>query len=184
MTESLADDLRSLHEALSADVRERWNRDLPLIELLSDRWDRARSLGFGEGSSIYASSYVYGALEVGRNVWIGPLTLLDGTGGLRIGDHSTISAGTHIYTHDTVARTLSGGQAEIERSEVVIGSRVYVGAGCVVNRGVTVGDMSVVGAKSFVNRSIPPRTIAFGVPARSVGQVVVGEDGRISLSYD
>src|SRR4051794_33935448 len=76
------DELRELRWRLDAAMRERWQRSLPLQELLSDRWERAKELGFGEGSSIYASSYVYGTVHVGAGTWIGPFTLLDGTGGL------------------------------------------------------------------------------------------------------
>ena len=106
---ALLDALRALYEQLRADMRERWRRDLPLEELLFDRWERARSLGFGEGSSIYHSSYVYGDVRVGSDTWIGPFTLLDGTGGLTIGDNCSISTGVQIYSHDTVKWAVSGG---------------------------------------------------------------------------
>jgi maltose O-acetyltransferase len=38
-------------------------------------------------------------------------------------------------------------------------------------RGVTIGDHSVVGARSLVTRDIPPHTLAFGQPARPRGEV-------------
>jgi acetyltransferase-like isoleucine patch superfamily enzyme len=91
-----------LYEGLRDDVQARWKRDLPLEELLFDRWERAANLGFGDGTSIYHSSYVFGEVSVGRNTWIGPLVLLDGTGGLTIGDNCSISTGVQIYSHDTV----------------------------------------------------------------------------------
>jgi len=89
----------SLHNRLRKRMREKWNRDLPLGELLFNRWERAESLGFGEGTSIYHNSYVYGNVKVGKHTWIGPLTLLDGGGGLEIGDFCSISTGVQIYTH-------------------------------------------------------------------------------------
>jgi acetyltransferase-like isoleucine patch superfamily enzyme len=184
MAADLPEQLKLLHASLSAEMRDRWDRDLPLGELLSDRWDRARTLGFGEGSSVYAESYVYGRPNVGRDVWIGPYTLLDGTGGLTIGDGSTISAGVQIYTHDTVLRTLSGGQSDVVRSSVTIGSRVYIGPNCVIARGVTIGDMSVVGTGSFVNRDVAPHTIAVGTPARPIGKVIIADDGQVDLKLD
>lgn len=184
MTDDLERAVRGLREALSAKMRSNWDRDLPLAELLADRWERARLLGFGEGSSIYEQSYVYGRPIVGANVWIGPFTLLDGTGGLTIGDSSTISAGVQIYSHDTVLRTLSGGSADTARAAVQIGSRVYVGAQAVIARGVTVGDRSVIGAHSFVNRDVAPSTVVAGVPARKIGRVTFSETGGASLEYD
>ena len=94
--------LWDLYEQLRQDKQERFQRDLPIEELLFDRWERARHLGFGEGTSIYHSALVYGDVKVGKGTWIGPSTLLDGSHGLTIGDSCSISAGVNIYTHDTV----------------------------------------------------------------------------------
>src|SRR5215470_17429208 len=99
MTESsrLLKSLKQLYGKLRSDTQARWQRDLPFEELLFDRWERAKNLGFGEASSIYHSSYVYGQVDVGKNTWIGPHTVLDGSGGLTIGDNCSISAGVQIY---------------------------------------------------------------------------------------
>jgi len=175
--------LIGLYEKLRAAIRKQWKRDLPFEELLFDRWERAKSLGFGEGSSIYQNSYVYGDVTVGKNTWIGPYTLLDGSGGLVIGDYCSISAGVHIYTHDTVKWTLSGGKAEYERQPVRIGSCCYIGAETIITRGVQVGDHCLIGAGSFVNRDIPSFSIAFGAPCRIVGKVTVDQAGAVSLQY-
>jgi acetyltransferase-like isoleucine patch superfamily enzyme len=173
-------DLRALHERLDAELRGEWQRSLPLDEHVSDRWQRAAALGFGEGSSIYATSYVYGDVTVGEGTWIGPFTILDGSGGLRIGSHCSISSGVHLYTHDTVKWALSGGVAEYERGPVEIGDCCYVGPQTIVVRGVTVGHHSVVGAGSFVNRDVAPFTVVVGSPCRQIGRVEVDGD-RIEL---
>jgi acetyltransferase-like isoleucine patch superfamily enzyme len=178
-----ADELRLLAHGLSAAMREQWHRDLPLDELVSDRWERARILGFGEGVSVYASSYVYGDVRVGRNTWIGPFTILDGTGGLVIGETCSISAGTQIYTHDSVRWALSGGAADYDHAPVSIGNHCYIGPQTVITRGVSIGDRCLVGASSFVNDSIPAGSIALGIPARVRGQVEVS-NGRVQLHFD
>ena len=175
-----ADELRRIRETLAAETRERWDRDLPFGELLSDRWERAKRLGFGEGASVYESSYVFGDVKVGAGTWIGPFTLLDGTGGLEIGSTCSISAGVQIYTHDTVRWALSGGVAEYEHAPVRIGDRCHIGATTVIASGVTIGDHCVIGACSFVNRDVPPFTVAVGAPCRPIGKVVVDGD-RIEL---
>lgn len=182
MTE-LREELRAMYDELRARMRTDWSRDLPLEELLFDRWERASSLGFGEGSSIYHNSYVFGDVRVGRNTWIGPFTMLDGSGGLSIGDGCSISSGVHIYSHDTVRWAVSGGAQPAERAAVTIGDFTYIGSQTVVAKGVTIGDHVVVGACSFVNRDIPPYTVAVGVPCRPIGTVEVGEDAGVTLHY-
>jgi acetyltransferase-like isoleucine patch superfamily enzyme len=182
--DDLARQLLELYEARRGAVRSRWARDLPFEELLFDRWERAGSLGFGAGSSIYHQSYVYGDVSVGKETWIGPYTLLDGTGGLRIGDHCSISAGVHIYTHDTVAWAISGGRSPVERAPVSIGDCCYIGSQVVIAKGVTIGDHSVIGAGSFVNRDVPAYSVAAGTPCRTIGRVSLSETGEVRLSYD
>ena len=175
--------LTALYLALRDEMRSRWKRDLPLHELLFDRWERARSLAFGEAASIYHESYVYGDVRVGEHSWVGPFTLLDGSGGLTIGDYCVVSAGVHIYTHDTVRWALSGGRAPYERAPVTIGNCTYIGAQSAILKGVTVGDHAVIGAHSLVNRDVPAYSIAVGSPVRVIGHVEIGSDGQVSLAY-
>ncbi len=60
---------------------------------------------------MYDNVLVLGDVRVGRNTWIGPGCILDGSGGgLRIGDWCSISAGVQIYTHNTVNRSISLGK--------------------------------------------------------------------------
>jgi acetyltransferase-like isoleucine patch superfamily enzyme len=176
--------IRRLDASRRNEVRERWARDLPFDELLFDRWERAASLGFGDASSVYHSCHIYGDVTVGEHTWIGPFTLLDGSGGLEIGAWCSISAGVHIYSHDTVAWALTGGVTSAARSPTKIGDRTYIGALTVVDRGVTIGDHVVIGANSFVNHDIPPFSVAVGTPCRVVGTVVIGAGGDVRLEYD
>ncbi len=161
--------LRSNWTAARRRLHAKHNRTLPFGDYVIDRWEKARELGFGEGTSIYDSSLVLGEVNVGVNTWIGPFTLLDGSGRLSIGDWCCISAGVHVYTHDTVQRTLSAGAAEAERSPTAIGNRCYIGPNTIIAKGVTIGDGSVIGANSLVLSSVPAGMKAFGTPCRVVG---------------
>ena len=184
-SEVLRKSVLELYKWLRKGMRQKWKRDLPFEEMIFDRWERAGSLGFGEGTSIYHNSYVYGDVAVGKNTWIGPYTLLDGSGSLTIGDYCSISAGVHIYTHDTVKWALSGGKAEYERAPVRIGNCCHIGARTVIAKGVTIGDHCVIGACSFVNHDIHSRTIAVGTPCKPAGDVKVENDGNVTfLFYD
>ena len=158
--------LKKLYETLRVDMQNKFQRDLPLVELLFDRWERSETLGFGKGTSIYHSSYVYGDVIVGENTWIGPFTILDGTGSLKIGSFCSISAGVQIYTHDSVKWAITGGKVSYEHAPVRIGDRCYIGPNTVVSKGVSIGDESIIGAGSLVLSDIPPKSKAWGCPAK------------------
>lgn len=49
---------------------------------------------------------------------------------------------------------------------VVIGNDVWLGAGCYVRRGVTIGDGAVIGAAAVVTSDVAPYEIVAGIPAR------------------
>lgn len=53
---------------------------------------------------------------------------------------------------------------------VTIGDNVWLGANCIVLRGVTIGENTIVGVGSLVARSLPSGVIAMGVPARVIGK--------------
>lgn len=161
--------LRAFWRDRRSDLDARWHRTLPFGDYVVDRWEKAQALGWGEGASVYDNVLVLGDVHVGANTWIGPNTILDGSGGLTIGDWCNVSAGAQIYTHDTVRHVLSGGEAVAERAPTVIGNRVYLGPNVVVSKGVTIGDGCVIGANSLVTHDIPGGSKAWGTPARVVG---------------
>lgn len=158
--------LKQLQKTLQAEKRAKYSRRVGLGDLITDRSENAGECGFGEGSSMYDNVLVIGDVKVGKSVWIGPNTVLDGSGGLEIGDFVSISAGVQIYTHHTVEWANSGGKAPSERATTKIGSNVYIGPNAVIQMGVTIGDGAVIGAMSLVNKDIPPGARAWGVPAK------------------
>jgi acetyltransferase-like isoleucine patch superfamily enzyme len=119
-------------------------------------------------------AWIIGDPQIGAGTWIGAFTVIDGSGGLTIGEGCDISCGVQIYTHSSARRCVSGRQfPDVERQPTRIGDRVFVGANAVVNMGVTIGDESVVAAGAVVTRDVPPRTVVAGVPARAVARVTV-----------
>jgi acetyltransferase-like isoleucine patch superfamily enzyme len=144
-------------------IRKKHGRVLPFGDSINDRWEKAKFLGFGKESSIYDSSLVFDTVEAGENVWVGPFTILDGSGGLlRIGSNCHISAGVQIYTHDTVSTVLQG--HKIEKADVTIGNNCYIGPNSIIAKGVEIGDYVVIGTNSFVNRDIPSNSKGHGTP--------------------
>lgn len=122
-------------------------------------------------------AWVVGEPEVGEGTWIGAFTLVDGSGGLRIGRGCDISSGAHIYTHSSVKRCVSGRSfPTVERAPVVIGDYVFIGANATVNMGVTIGDHAVIGAGAVVTKDVLPYTVVHGVPAVPTARVVIDGD--------
>lgn len=113
-------------------------------------------------------------ITLGEDVWIGYFTLIDGSGGLIIGNKVSISSGVHIYTHDSsqyrrlnLIKDPTGG-SHIKRAPVKIGSNVQIGANSVIAPGVTIGDNVIIGALSFVNKDIPSNCVAVGTPCKVI----------------
>lgn len=175
--------LRQLHERLREAIRTQYRRSLPLADELLDRWERARFLGFGPGSSIYDSALVIGDVRVGENTWIGPGCVLDGSGGLEIGSFCSIAAGVHLYSHDTIDWALSGGRAPYRRRPTRLGDACYVGPHAVITAGVRIGNHCLIGALSLVKTDLPDRSVAVGCPARIVGSVEVDPSGEVRIRY-
>lgn len=147
--------------------KRQFDRRVSVGDLLTERADNAAAYGFGEGTTMYDNVLVRGDVKVGRNTWIGPGCILDGTGGeLLIGDWCSISAGAQIYTHHTVNRSISLGELPIDYAPTTIGDGVYIGPNAVVQMGVRIGDRAIIGANSLVNRDIPAGAKAYGSPAR------------------
>jgi len=75
---------------------------------------------------------------------------------------------TATHSLDPDERNFSG--TELGKP-IVIGDRVWIGAGVIVCPGVTIGNEAVIGAGSVVTRDIPPRVFAAGNPCRVIKNI-------------
>lgn len=179
----LLETLTSLHHKLRDDRRQRYNRVNPFMENLFN-WQEKALYCKSKNSTIYDSVTVIGDVSLGENLWVGYGCLLDGSGGLSIGDGCNISFGVKILSHDTVKRCLTSGEDAVEYAPVSIGKNCFIGTDAVILKGVSLGDNCVVCAKSLVNKSYPPKSIIGGVPARVLGQVDMKDDySDVSLFF-
>lgn len=173
----LVEELRAQLRGLRSQMRAKFNRTSSVADLLADRWERAQSEGWGEGSSCYDNVLILGDVRVGERTWVGPNCILDGSGGgLQIGSHCSVSAGVQIYTHDTVDRATTLGAAPIATSPTYVGSGVYIGPNTVIAKGVRIGDLAVIGALSYVDKDVEPGQRVWGCPARAASP---SSDGQL-----
>lgn len=116
-------------------------------------------VSFGKG--VYANFGLTlvddGAIEVGDHVMFAP--------------HVTLATGTH-----PIHPELRAHQAQYNLP-IRIGNNVWLGAGCCVMPGVTIGENTVVGAGSVVTRDLPANVVAAGIPCR-VLRPITDEDRR------
>lgn len=172
--DSLHTDIWKLYKNLRIETKKKWKRTLPLNELLFDRWEKAQFLGAEKNASIYDSSYIFGNVEIGENTWIGPYTILDGSGGkVRIGKFCSISTGVQIYSHNSVKWSLTSGKANLEKKSVSIGDNCYIGPNSIITMGSKIGKGCVVGASSLIKSTIPANSIVFGNPGKIVGKISI-----------
>ncbi len=179
MTETEFNNLFEAHMALKRnEMKATYNRVLPSGELIFNRFDKAKYLNCGQGTSIYDTCIVMGDVKIGSNVWVGPYTLLEGSSAeLIIEDFVSIDTGVMIYTHDSTKYYVSGGICPYEKGPVTIGSNSVIGTMSMIGYNTTIGRHCVIGAHSFVNRNIPDYSIAAGVPAKIIGKVILEKKG-------
>lgn len=103
-------------------------------------------------------------ITIGRGVFINAGCKFQDQGGITIGDGALIG-------HNVVLATLNHDPSPARRSTmhpaaIVIGNRVWIGAGATVLPGVTIGDGAIVAAGAVVTKDVPANTVVGGVPAR------------------
>jgi len=102
------------------------------------------------------------------NVFIGEYVVIYGHGGVTIGENTLIAMHTCIVSSN---HTIPN-QTELIRFKpdvllpVNIGSDVWIGAGCKILGGVTIGNGCIIGAGSVVIKDLPPYSISVGNPAK------------------
>jgi acetyltransferase-like isoleucine patch superfamily enzyme len=90
--------------------------------------------------------------------------------GVHVGPYSYVAFDSRILTHDRTRGLYL---------HTRIGANCFVGGRSLILPGVEIGDNCVIGAGSVVTRSVPPRSIVAGNPARVIrSDIEVGPYGR------
>ena len=118
----------------------------------------APAIIFGENVNIGDDVRIAAAekIKIGNNVLIGSKVLIiDNSHGAYKGDNQD-------------SPDIPPNQRPIYTAPVVIEDNVWIGEGAVIQMGVSVGFGCVVGSNAVVTKSVPPKSIVGGVPARII----------------
>ncbi|ORX40558.1 trimeric LpxA-like protein [Kockovaella imperatae] len=120
------------------------------------------------------------SFKFGREIYVGPGCTFIDVAPICIGSRTQIGPNTEIYTsnHPISPEERNGCCGPETGEPVIIGTDVWIGAGSIILRGITIGDGAVVGAGSVVTRNVESRTVVAGNPARLLKRIE--KDGRVT----
>ena len=118
-------------------------------------------------------------ISIADNVFVWHYTILDGTGGLEIGEGTQVGAWVGIFTHSShISIRLYGNHYQevpetqkkgYKISPVRLGKYVFVGAGAKVLPGAEVGDGALISSGAYVSGKVEDFQIVSGNPAKVIG---------------
>jgi len=100
--------------------------------------------------------------KLGYKTDIGAFTHINAKNGVVIEDYVQIGSHCSIYSVSTI---------DDKEGEVILKRNCRIGSHSVIMPDVTIGENSIIGAFSFVNRNIPDNVIAYGVPVKVVKKI-------------
>jgi acetyltransferase-like isoleucine patch superfamily enzyme len=111
-------------------------------------------------------------LEIGDRTYLGCRLTISVGNRVSIGNHVLIADNVFIadnpgHPMDAVKRRSQGVEPDQIRP-ITICDDVWIGNGCKIMPGVTIGEGSVVGASSIVTKDVPPHTLVAGAPAKVI----------------
>jgi acetyltransferase-like isoleucine patch superfamily enzyme len=113
-------------------------------------------------------------IRLGKRTFVGEGSVMRGQGGIVVGDNvlfgprTQVLAVDHVFT-DPERPIMDQG---ITAQGIVIEDNCWIGAGAIVLDGVTIGRGSCIGAGAVVTKSVPPHSLAAGVPARIIRDLI------------
>lgn len=141
--------------------------NVPSVRLRHLFYRRVMQVEMAPGSFIHSGLWLdcRRHLVIGENSVINQRCRLDARGTLTIGANVSISPEVHLITadHDIAADDLGG-----RTKPITIGDYVFIGSRAMVLPGVVIGEGAVVAAGAVVTKSVGPREVVAGIPARKI----------------
>lgn len=139
--------------------------------------------------NIHSTFYLGYNCKISKDLIAGPYVFI-GSGcqiypDVSIGDYSMLGPDVMIiggdHRFDIVGRPMIFSDRDIQK-KTIIGKDVWIGARCIINRGVVIGDGAIIAANSVVTRNVEPFSIVGGAPAKFIKYRFETESDRINHS--
>lgn len=141
------------------------------INFFKKLWNRFwYILGYaGPGNSLRVFANRMRGVKIGKNVFIDAMVHIDTAVPymVTIEDNVKLSVGVKIFAHNSVFQDINP-EDPIILSPVLIKKKAQIAPNVVILDGITIGESSIVGACALVNKDIPDKTIAVGIPAKPI----------------
>ena len=98
-------------------------------------------------------------LKLGYKTDIGAFTYINAKYGVEIEDFVQVGSHCSIYSVSTI---------DDKKGKITLKKNCRIGSHSLIMPGVTVGENSIIGAFSFVNKDIPDNVIAVGIPVKII----------------
>lgn len=109
-------------------------------------------------------------ITFGNNISIHPFCYFEGKGEIEIQDDVSVAHNTSVIStnHTWESSDFPIKYNPVSLEKVTISEGVWIGCGCRILAGVTVGNRSVVAAGAVVNKNVENHEIVGGVPAKHI----------------
>lgn len=104
-------------------------------------------------------------VTIGQHCWFGQNTIIDGTGGITIGNGVRVGMYSQLWSHVAAGEQIEGCTLFGKRS-VVIEDDVWLVGSCIVASGITIARRTVALIGSNITRSTTPGVVIAGSPAQ------------------
>lgn len=128
----------------------------------------------------WANDDTQGSIEIGDACLLTPGIRISSIAKVTMGRGCMMAQNSYITDadwHDTYDRVAQG----TKYAPVTLEDNVWIGDGAIVCKGVTIGENSIIGARSVVIDDIPANVIAAGNPAKVVKQLDPDHDRRTRM---
>jgi acetyltransferase-like isoleucine patch superfamily enzyme len=136
---------------------------------------RGGNVHLGENSIVRAGTILLpsgGYISIGQRVSLNHYIVINGGGGVTIGDDVMIAAFVSIFSNNhnfKKIETLISAQGLSSKGGVKIENDVWIGTHAVILDGVEIGKGAVIAAGAVVTKNVKPYCVMAGVPAKQIG---------------